>query len=529
MKQSCSTQPRRRRGPPLPLFLGPAGSVLLTLAVVVFSALGVPETSLAQPAPLGGLDAYVEEAMEEWGVPGLALAIVKDDRIVYARGFGVRELGSPDPVDEHTLFAIGSTSKAFTSASLAALVDGGQLHWDDRVTDHLPGFQMYDPAVTRELTLRDLLTHRSGLARGDAVWYMWPHGRDELLRRIRYLEPTRSFRSAWQYQNLMFLTAGQVVAKVSGVSWDEFVQRRFFDPLGMDRTVTSTDALSGMDNVATPHAPIDGEVIPILHRNIDNVGPAGSIYSSVSQMAQWVRMHLAGGSFNGQRLLSDSVVAEMHSPQMLIQKDAPENALHAAAAKMNFNGYGLAWWVFDYRGHKVVDHGGGIDGMRAHVALLPEENLGMVALSNGRPNNLIVALMYRVFDHYLGGPDVDWSAEMLAELRAQEKVAAEAAARIEEGRLEGTSPSLPLEDYVGTYRNQYYGDVQVTHEGAYLRWSHGAPFQGTAEHWHNDTFRIAWDRKQDGTAMVRFIVGPDGRVASVSFEELGEFRRVTGG
>ena len=231
--------------------------------------------------------------MEAWGVPGLALAVVSDGEIVHARGYGVRDVTTGVPVDEHTLFAVGSTSKAFTAAALGLLVDEGRLSWDDRVIDHLPWFEMYDPYATRELTVRDLLTHRSGLARGDAVWSKWPHDRHEIVRRIRYLEPTRSFRGAWQYQNLMFLTAGEVVAAVSGQTWDDFVDQRIFTPLGMDRSVTSIRALGRFENVATPHIHIDGAATPVVHKNIDNVGPAGSIYSSAWQMASWLGLHMA--------------------------------------------------------------------------------------------------------------------------------------------------------------------------------------------------------------------------------------------
>ncbi len=501
----------------------------------------------AQNAPLQGLDDYVTAAMEAWNVPGLALAVIANGEVVHARGYGVRDISTGAPVDEHTLFAVGSTSKAFTSAALGLLVDEGRVRWDDRVIDHIPWFAMYDPYATRELTLRDLLTHRSGLARGDAVWSRWPHDRHEIIRRIRFLEPTRSFRGAWQYQNLMFLTAGEVVRVASGQTWDDFVDERIFTPLGMDRSVTSVTELDRFDNVATPHVAIDGAATPVAHKNIDNVGPAGSIYSSVSQMARWVGLHLAGGVQAGQRLFSDSVMAEMHRPQMLIQADAPENSLHPRDAPMNFNAYGLAWWVLDYRGRKVVDHGGGIDGMRAHVAFMPEEGLGMVALSNARPNNLIVALMYRVFDHFLavgGGdkPDVggaggaaagaagdamaDWSALMLAEYRESAAAQADARSRREADRADGTAPSRPLAEYAGSYGQEYYGAVDITHDDGALRFSFGGKTTGRLEHWHYDVFRAVPDNPANGEMFITFTVGPDGVVGVLEVEGLGTFGRL---
>lgn len=488
-----------------------------------------PADATAQPAPLGGLDDYITAAMEAWEVPGLAIAVVHDGRTVYERGYGVRDVTTGEPVDEHTLFAVGSTSKAFTSATLGMLVDEGRLGWDDRVIDHITWFEMYDAYATRELTVRDLLTHRSGLARGDAVWYSWPHDRNEIIRRVRYLEPTRSFRGAWQYQNLMFLTAGEVVHAVSGQSWDDFVAERIFAPLGMDRSVTSASALPHMDNVASPHVPVDGTPTPVAHKNIDNVGPAGSIYSSVSQMARWVALHLESGVHGGARLVSDSVMAEMHYPQMAIQADAPENRLHSRDAVMNFNAYGLAWWVLDYRGRKVVDHGGGIDGMRAHVAFMPEKGVGMVALSNARPNNLIVALMYRVFDHYLDGSvgreSADWSTLMLAEMKEGEARAAEARRELEAGRAMGTSPSRPLAEYAGAYEEEYHGVVDILHEDGGLRLSLGGKTTGRLDHWHHDVFRVVPDNPANSEMFVTFTVAADGAVGTLQLGGLGDFAR----
>lgn len=522
-----------------------AGAVAGAVAIGLTALVARP--AAAQNAPLEGLDDYVTAAMEAWNVPGLALAVIADGEVVHARGYGVRDVTTGAPVDEHTLFAVGSTSKAFTSATLGLLVDEGRVRWDDRVIDHIPWFAMYDPYATRELTLRDLLTHRSGLARGDAVWSRWPHDRHEIVRRIRFLEPTRSFRGAWQYQNLMFLTAGEVVRVASGQTWDDFVDERIFTPLGMDRSVTSVTELDRFDNVATPHVSIDGAATPVAHKNIDNVGPAGSIYSSVSQMARWVGMHLADGVHAGQRLFSDSVMAEMHRPQMLIQADAPENSLHPRDAPMNFNAYGLAWWILDYRGRKVVDHGGGIDGMRAHVAFMPEEGLGMVALSNARPNNLIVALMYRVFDHFLGvgggdKPDVggaagaaggaagdamaDWSALMLAQYRESAAAQADARSRREADRAAGTAPSRPLAEYAGSYGQEYYGAVDIAHDDGALRFSFGGKTTGRLEHWHYDVFRAVPDNPANGEMFITFTVGPDGVVGVLEVEGLGTFGRL---
>lgn len=497
----------------------------LVIALVAFLGGATYVPAGGQVVPLERLDEYVPAAMDDWQVPGLALAVIHGDEIVYARGFGVRDVTREEPVDEHTLFAVGSTSKAFTATALGMLVDEGKLGWDDLVVDHIPEFRMYDPWVTRELTVRDLLTHRSGLARGDAVWILWPHDRAEVMRRIRYLEPTRSLRSAWQYQNLMFLTAGEVVHRVAGRTWDDFVAERIFTPLGMARSVTSVTALDRLDNVASPHVSVDGLPTVVEHLNIDNVGPAGSIYSSVSQMAEWIRLHLRSGRHGTTRLVSDSVMEEMHAPQMVIQPDAPENTLHAAGAYGSFNTYGLAWWVMDYRGRKIVDHGGGIDGMRAHVAFMPELDVGMVALSNARPNNLIAALMYRVFDHYIGGEMIDWSAEMLAEQEAAAQGQADARAELEAARMEGTAPALPREDYSGRYESQYYGAVDVALAGEGLTWTFGGKTGGRLEHWHHEVFRMIPGSPARGEMFGTFRISPDGTVEGMDIGGLGFFPR----
>jgi CubicO group peptidase (beta-lactamase class C family)/O-acetyl-ADP-ribose deacetylase (regulator of RNase III) len=370
---------------------------LLVVAAVPVAA----QRRAAERAPLRGFDAWVERALADWGVPGLAVAVVKDDSVVYARGFGVRRLGDTARVTERTLFAVGSTTKAFTAAALAVLVDSGLVKWDDPVSQHLSGFQLHDPYVTREMRVRDLLTHRSGLARGDALWWATPYGREEVLRRVRHLEPSWSFRSTYGYQNIMFLAAGQIVPAVTNQSWDAFVKRRLFEPLGMTATNTSVTALEARGDVAAPHSPVEGRMQPVAWRNIDNVGPAGSINSSARDMAQWIRLQLGGGAYNGRRLLSAAAVREMHAAQTVIPIDTLSERLWPST---HFRAYGLGWSLSDYRGRKLVGHGGAIDGMRAQVTLVPEERVGVVVLSNGgEPSRLLTqAVAFRVVERLPG-------------------------------------------------------------------------------------------------------------------------------
>ena len=477
----------------------------------------------AQQAPLAGLDEYINKAIKDWGVPGVAIAVVKDDRIVLAKGYGVREFGKPDPVDERTLFAIGSSSKAFTAASVAMLVDDKKLKWDDSATQYLPGFQLYDPYVTRELTVRDLLTHRVGLERGDQLWYASSFDRDEVLRRIRYLKPSSSMRSRFGYQNVMFLAAGQVIRSVSGKEWDDFVRERIFVPLGMKDTGTSVRTLSKAQNVATPHSKFEGQVVPIPYRNIDNIAPAGSINSNALDMAQWVRLHLGNGTYEGKQLLSPGVAKEMMTPQTVIRLEGQMTAQYPEA---HFLTYGLGWFLSDYRGKKLVEHGGSIDGMRALVAMIPEEKLGVVVLTNLSGSLLSVPLSYRIFDAYLGATPRDWSAEMLKTMTTLEERARAGAAKQEAERVTGTKPSLSLDKYVGEYRSEMYGDATVALENGALTLRRGPQFVGTMEHWHYDVFRVTWADRQMGKGFVSFRLDQRGRVAELNMENLADFGKV---
>lgn len=490
--------------------------------ILAFALLVLPIAAQAQPAPLRGLHAYIQEGMDDWDIPGLAIAVVKNDSVVYAEGFGVRELGRPGRVDPRTIFAIGSASKAFTAASVGMLVDEEKVKWSDPAIRHLPGFQLFDPYTTRELTVQDLLTHRSGLSRGDLLWYASELDRDEVLRRVRFLEPTWSFRSHFGYQNIMFLAAGQILPNVAGKSWDEFVDERIFAPLGMPTSSTSTLALQGQPNVATPHAEIDDEVRPIAWRNIDNIAPAGSINSNVLEMAQWVRLHLNDGVHEGDTILSAAIVREMQTPQTIIR---PVGGWVLMAPESDFLTYGMGWFLNDYRGRKVVQHGGNIDGMHALVGMLPEEELGLVILTNLR-NSLTYALMYRVFDAYLGAPPTDWSDRLREMVDSLGAVGEKQQQEFEEARVAGTSPSLSLSEYAGTYRNEMYGDAEVEIQAGGLVIRRSPAFVADLEHWHYDTFEAQWRNPSLGESYVTFTLDPQGKVAALEVRGFAEFERV---
>ena len=492
-------------------------------STIVLLVLLVVRAVAAQQAPGSDFDDYVNKAIKDWGVPGVAIAIVKDDRVVYAKGFGVRELNKPAPVDEHTLFAIGSSSKAFTAASLAMLVDEGKLKWDDPATKYLPGLQLFDPYSTRELSITDLMSHRSGLTRGDLLWYGSGYDRNEVLRRVRYLKPSWSLRSRYGYQNIMFLAAGQIIPSITGKTWDDFVRERIFTPLGMKTSSTSIKSFAGVDNVASPHAKLNDVVKVVAWRNIDNIAPAGSINSNVEDMAQWVRLQLGDGVYQGQRLISAAAIKEMRTPQTVIRLEGLQTSLYPEAHFLN---YGLGWFLSDYRGRKLVEHGGAIDGMRAEVAMIPEEKVGLVILTNLNGNILPQALMYRIFDFYLSAPARDWSAEMLKVTKTAEEQGKAAEKKAEAERVQGTSPSLALEKYTGTFQSDMYGEIKVTLENGKLMLRFGPNFVAELQHWNYDTFRTAWQDQMQGKNFVNFRLTPQGKVDVFSIEGLSEFTRV---
>ena len=496
---------------------------IITTALLAVLVIFPLSTVRAQQGPGPEFDKYINDALKEWQVPGLAIAIIKDDRVVLAKGYGTRELDKSLPVDEHTLFAIGSSSKAFTAASIGMLVDEGKLKWEDPATKYLPGLQLFDPYTTRELMVSDLLSHRSGLTRGDLLWYASPYDRDEVLRRIRYLKPTWSLRARFGYQNIMFLAAGKIVSTVANKSWDDFIRERIFEPLGMKSSSTSIKAFVNTDNVASPHAKLDDKVQVVAWRNIDNIAPAGSINSNVLDMAQWVRLQLGDGVYEGKRLISSAAIKEMHTPQTIIRREGPMESLYPEA---HFLTYGFGWFLSDYRGRKVVEHGGAIDGMRAEVAMMPEEKLGLVVLSNLNGNILPHALMFKIFDLYLGGTQRDWSSELLKATNRLEEQEKAAEKKTEAERVNGTTPSLALEKYTGRYQSEMYGEAKFSVENGKLVARFGPNFTGDLEHWNYDTFRVTWRDRMEGKGLISFRLNAGGKVESVNIERLSDFTRV---
>ena len=469
------------------------------------------------------VDRVVERARKEFDVPGIAVAIVKDGNVVLAKGYGVRKLGEPAPVTPHSLFRIASNTKAFTAAALAMLVDEGKLRWDDAVIQHMPGFQMYDPYVTRELTVRDLLVHRSGLGLGAGDLMFFPPSdlsREQIIQRLRFVKPATSFRSRYAYDNLLYLVAGQLIPAVTGKSWDNFVKERIFIPLGMTSTNASTQALKAASDVAIPHSKAGGKLEPLPHEDVDNNAPAGAINSCVADLAKWVTVQLNRGGMGSSRLFSEAQSREMWSAQTIMPIGDPPSGAPAALAALrpNFSAYGLGWMLTDYRGKKIVSHTGGLAGYVSRVTMVPDLKLGVVVLTNQEATGAFQAVTYTILDRYLGAPETDWVAPFLAQAKmgetGAEKIVKQAAAK----RNATSRPSLPLAGYAGRYRDAWYGDVAIEeHSGKLtISFTHTRQLTGDLEHWQYDTFVARWrDRTLAADAYVTFSLKPDGSVDEV--------------
>jgi CubicO group peptidase (beta-lactamase class C family) len=480
-----------------------------SLAAVITSLPLLHAVAQSRPAdPIRDLDAYTAKAVADWKVPGLAIAVVKDGRIVFAKGYGVRELGKAAAVDTQTLFAIGSTTKAMTSASIGMLVDEGKLRWDERVTKILPGFQLADPYVTRELTVRDVLTHRAGLGNADVLWYRTDNTPDEVIRRVRFADPAYSLRSSFIYQNIMYAVAGQIVAATSGVPWEQFVRTRIFGPVGMPNAVPLLDSARRRNNVASPHFRFGDTVRVITNASVDAVASAGAVWASVADMARWMRFVLDSARVGGRRLLKPDSYAEWLKPETMVTPS--EFYPTARLTKPHWTTYAFGWFQEDYSGRMVDFHTGSIDGMVAIIGLIPDERLGVYVLANLDHAEVRHALMYRVFDAYLGNPPRDWSADLLKLYGGIRAAGDSARLRAEARRIPNTHPSLPLDQYTGTYSDSLVGDANVSLENGKLRLRASSTHAGTLEHWEYDTFRLHWDNAWEGTEYATFTIGRDG-------------------
>ena len=504
----------------------------LLCALLLTSALGQPVLSAApvqQAASsvtadrLAAFDARVEAVRAQFDVPGIAVAIVKDGQVVLARGYGVREIGKPEKVDAHTMFAIASNTKAFTATALQMLAEDGKLAMDDRVIDHLPWFRMSDPYITHDLRIRDLLAHRSGLSLGAGDLLYWPttdYTTREVAERLKDVPITGQFRGQYAYDNILFGVAQLVVEAASGMEFKQFLQTRIFTPLGMDETRYNADDLVAGDNVATGHAKLDfKDLRPVGTLTWRNVSGAGGLYSSVHDLTKWMNTQLAGGVIPGGdgRLFTEKRQREMWTMLTPIPVSKP-SLPELLPAMPNFLGYGQGWMLSDYRGHRMVWHTGGWPGMVSRLTLVPGSNIGVVVLTNQEVGAAFNAVTYQALDMMLDEPSHDW---VDAYAKAVAKAGSDADADWKKhlaARDGGSKPSLPLSGYAGTYRDPWYGDVAISASGKGLamQFAHTRELAGRLEHWQHDTFIVRWnDRALNADAFVSFDLDPDGKVREV--------------
>lgn len=473
-------------------------------------ALMATSVSVAGAALPPGLDVdrLVERTMAAYAVPGIAVGIVKDGELVFAKGYGVREIGKPGRVDADTLFGVASNSKAFTTAALAILVDEGKIHWDDKVIDYLPDFRLYDPYVTREFTIRDLVTHRSGLGLGAGDLLFFPNSdftRRDVMRALRYLKPATGFRSEYAYDNNLYIVAGELIPAVTGISWDEFVTRRILEPLGMTACAATQDRIRDRSNQASPHAAVDGKVEPTMPDDTRMSAAAGGLQCTVRGLARWQAMQLGRGQApNGPRIFSTERSDEMWSAQTIMAPD-PKRAL---LTQTHFGAYGLGWFLEDYRGLKRVFHSGGLGGMVTYQTMIPERNLGVIVLTNQEEGSAYTTIALQILDAYVGATPRDW-VRTVQELHAEKlREQDESDARRVPSPLPGVDLSkLDLAPYVGTFADPWRGEATIRRDGdgLVLTFSHTHELTGTLTPLRPGLFVARWrNRALAADAYVRF-------------------------
>ena len=496
------------------------------LALCVFAS---TNAHAAGRQPLQGLDAYVRTVMAQWKVPGLAVAIVKDGKVVLARGYGVRELGKPAKVDADTLFGIASNTKAFTAAALGTLAQSGKIGLDAPVIDYLPQFRLKNDYITTHLTVRDALGHRSGYCDPTMMWIVNDFTSAQIIHQLRYQKQNYGLRAHFCYNNTMYLVAGEIVAAVTGASWNEYVRKHFFIPLGMDNTTSLMSVYEHDRDTAVPHGKVDGKVVPVSRMNTDSMAPVGGIKSSVADMSHWLIMLLADGRYHGHSVLDSAVIKAMETPQTIIPADGEIGVwAHAQTPDSQFLDYGLGFFVQTYAGHKFVWHAGDIDGMASALGMIPSEHLGIVALSNMNQNRAPEAIMMHVLAAYLDQPPRDVSGALLAMKKREEDAGKKMDAELTAAHDPSAKPSLPLADYAGTYHNNFYGNVKVAFDHGKLKLAFGNPqFSATLIHWAHDTFKAPWRDPLFGDGYVTFDLDALGKVEDLKLAGVGQrFDRV---
>ncbi|MCI0664213.1 MAG: serine hydrolase [Acidobacteria bacterium] len=482
-------------------------SLVILLLICLVMPVQLPVLSSSPPPNLNGLDSFVEQVMKDWYVPGLAVAIVKDGHVVYAKGFGSRDLNKGLKVTTDTLFAIGSCSKAFTATAMGILVDEGKLDWDKPLRDYLPDFKLSDSYATDRIRPRDLVTHQSGLPRHDMMWYGSQLSRRELYERLQYLEPSKPIHSKFQYNNLMFMAAGVLVERISGSTWEEFVRRKILDPLAMKTSNFSVNDSQKMPDFSLPYSGENGVIKGIPFRNIDAVGPAGSINSSVNEMSRWLLLQMNKGKVDSTQIISEKNLGEIHTPQIVAGGDLKYD-------ESFYTNYAMGWVVTSYRGHPALAHGGGIDGFTSQVRFLPKDQLGVVVLTNsGSPASGLI--VNNAIDRMLGLPEAPWAQRAKEDLAKSRAAQLKAKVEDEAKRKKDAQPTHTLVYYTGQYEHPAYQTLTITQEGGQLK-ADLHNLKGNLKHYHYDIFQGVEGVAGLGGTKLTFLMNRAGEIDRVS-------------
>ncbi|MEW4925320.1 serine hydrolase [Algibacter sp. 2305UL17-15] len=444
----------------------------------------------AQQIQLDSLDSQIHQLIKDFEIPGLSIGVIRNDSIIFSKGYGNLEIHKEGKIDENTIFGIGSISKSFTALTLGILVDEGKVDWDDKVKAYLPYFELYTPYVTDNFTIRDLLTHRSGLkdVSGGTLWYHSDYSREEIIKRLKYLEPVSGFREKPAYQNVMYVVASEIVKEVSGMSWDNFVKTKVFDKLKMNNTTSLSAERESSSNLAQPHIwNEDYEKVAIKQEIGDNLAPGGFIYSSSSEMSNYMRLLLNNGVIGNDTIVSPKIINEIFKPQIIYP-------IGGAPFYNEFTSYGFGWWLTPKNGHKIIEHSGGIDGMSANLVMIKDMNLGFVILTNEAEEPATFLLTAKILEQLFNDESYNIYARVLDYRNKSLKRRKESPSQI--SKTINTKPSLELEKYVGKYNDKMYGDILINNiksGGLEITFSHSQVFKGKLEHWHFDTFKIDWN------------------------------------
>ncbi len=473
-------------------------------------------TSFAQTkVDLEALDKYYARMVEDWDIPSASIGIVKDGELIFTGNYGVKEIGKSERPDQNTLYAIASNSKAFTSALIGVLVQEGKLGWDDKVKKHLPYFAMYDEWVSNHMTIRDLLCHRSGLGTfsGDNIWYKSEATAEDFIKHIQYVPQAFEFRSGYGYSNLMYITAGEVIETVTGKTWAQNVKERFLDPLGMDRSIASVNDLESKGNYAIPHGRENDENKVIPWVSWDNVAATGGLISSVEDLSKWVIFNLNNGIVGNDTILAPSTRNTVWTPHNNFPVNQADDNFD-----QHFSSYGLGWSLSDYHGRMKVGHTGGYDGMITAVTMIPDENLGVIVLTNGVKSPIMAATNYAL-DSFLGLEVRDWSAQLLARANARAKNDTRISDRIASREM-NTSPSIQADEFAGNYYSDVYGDISIKREDEDLKliFGHSPLLTASLTHWHHDVWEIHWDHPQAWFSFGTIKINTDNNLKVIGFD-----------